>query len=152
MLPADPINLPGDSLTGNAYAKSIKAIAAGVEAWTMAVFGKRFTSTGRSYAIGGQTDSHSCGVCVINAINASMNGTELFTRETRSKYRLQYFITAAEYLLKDTVRSLPTGYSPICSPPPRTRLKWIWQPSLPQTLRSHRSSCHHQHSLPQRRW
>src|SRR5258708_223606 len=118
MLPTDPLHLPGDSLGGSTYVEPMKAMQAGVEVWTEAVVGNRIASRGKIYAIVNQVDAHSWGVCVSNAINAYMHGTELFHHDTRSMFRLQYFIMAAEYLLQDPVCPPPAGYSSICSPPP----------------------------------
>ena len=56
--------------------------------------------------MGTQTDAHSCGICVINAVKASILGDVLFTRETRFRLRLEYFAEAAEYILQDPVRPL----------------------------------------------
>ena len=84
---------------GDACATLMECTRTGIEKWTEAVFGTTFTSKGRTYKMGQQTDSHSCGVCAINAIYASIHGTNLFTCATHSRYRLEYFIAAASFLL-----------------------------------------------------
>jgi len=82
------------------YADHIGVVARGIERWTEAAFGTRFVGRGKDYRIGRQPDTHSCGVCVINAIKAAIHGDELFTAETSSKHRLEHFNEAANYLLK----------------------------------------------------
>ena len=94
----------GDSMGEDAYATLMECMRTGIEKWTEAVFGTTFTSKGRTYKMGQQRDSHSCGVCAINAIYASIHGTILFTRATHSRHWLEYFITAASFLLQGKVR------------------------------------------------
>ena len=133
--PTDSMDL-GDSMGGSSYSKLMDVVRSAIERWTEAIFGTSFSNQGRVYKMGNQADVDSCGVCVINAIDASIHGTELFTNETRSMHRLRQFITAAEYLLEDTVRPLPVQPCFTCSLLLRTRLKWIWRPSSPRPLES----------------
>jgi len=93
---------PGDSMSVDLYADHIAAVARGLERWTEAAFGTRFANVGRGkdYKIGRQPDTHSCGICVINAIKAAIHGDNLFTAETSSKHRLEHFNEAANYLLR----------------------------------------------------
>lgn len=146
-----PMARPGDSMSGSHYAELIQTTRAGIERWTDAVFGVRFISGGKVYVVGSQTDSHSCGVCVINGIDVTMHGAELFTRPTRSRLRLQYFIRAATHLLQGQVHPLPAIHHPICScsPLPSLQFMWMMRPSpLPHS--THRSSSRCRWPLPRR--
>jgi len=122
-------------MTGNNYPHLMANIKAGIGGWTEAVFGTPFTSKGRAYTVGAQMDASSCGVCVINAINASIHRTELFKAQARSKFRLRYFIEGVEYLLQGQVCAPPAGHSPAYSSFPRTRLNWMERCQPPLTLR-----------------
>jgi len=90
---------PGDSLTQDSYADKKAVVTRGIEAWTEAVFGTRFINGANSYDIGVQNDGNSCGVCVINAIKTYIHGGDIFNHATHFRYRLEYFIEAANYLL-----------------------------------------------------
>lgn len=96
-------------MSGDACAAPMKATRAGIERWTAAVFGTKFISNGKTYRVGTQKDAHSCGICVINGIDASIHGSNLFTRATRSKHRLEYFIATVNHLLQGQVHPRPAG-------------------------------------------
>lgn len=104
-------------MNGESFKTLMMKVKAGIKSWTRAVFGSEFVSKGRKYKIGTQKDSHSCGICVINAFYASILNSELFDRQARSRYRLDMFIAAGNYLLEGRVRLLPAVHGSIYSLP-----------------------------------
>lgn len=75
----------------------------GLENWLVTAFKVPFKDLGNTFPIGRQEDGHSCGICVINAIEHAMFGVPLFIDKNRYAFRVQYFVKAIKYLL-DNVR------------------------------------------------
>ena len=55
----------------------------------------------KHFPIGWQNDRHSCGICVINAIEHAIFNVPLFADENRYKLCVWYFVEAVKYLLND---------------------------------------------------
>jgi len=91
----------------------------GIEVWTEAVFGIRFVKATEKYKIRVQTDGHSCGICVVNAIKVYIHGGEIFTGRARFKHHLEQFIEAADLLLDSGVCSLPIWHPPTQADQPK---------------------------------
>lgn len=71
----------------------------GLENWLDAGFGAPYKDMGNTFLIGKQEDGHSCGICVVNAIEHGMFGVPLFTNKDRYALRVQYFVGVVKYLL-----------------------------------------------------
>lgn len=56
---------------------------------------------GNTLPIGQQKDGHSCGICVVNAIEHAMSDVPLFTDADRYHLRIWYFVEAVKYLLNN---------------------------------------------------
>jgi len=62
----------------------------GLARWLSIVFGVGFKDLGNTFLIGRQKDGHSCGICVINAIEHAIFGVPLFTDKDRNVLRVRY--------------------------------------------------------------
>jgi len=91
----------GDSLGDRGSNTQLDHISRGLENWLSAMFGVQFEDQGNTLPTGRQTDGHSCGVCVINAMEHAIFGVPLFADRDRYRLRVQYFVEAAKYLLNN---------------------------------------------------
>ena len=91
----------GDSLMPSVLRQDKKQIHLGLSKWLKAIFGGPFKDMGRTFAIGKQKDSHSCGICVINSIEHELFGTTLITHSSRNALRIHYFTEAMKFVLKE---------------------------------------------------
>jgi len=91
----------GDSLGDCSRNTELEHICRGLESWLSVVFEVQFKDLGNTLPTGRQTDGHSCGICVINAIEHAIFGVPLFTDRDRYRLRIQYFVEATEYLLNN---------------------------------------------------
>ena len=57
-----------------------------------------FKNLGDTLPIGQQKDTHSCGICVMNAMEHVVFGAPLFTARTRESLRIRYFSELVTYL------------------------------------------------------
>ena len=71
----------------------------GLENWLGVVFEVPFKDVGNTFPIGRQEDGHSCGICIVNAIESAMFRVPLFTDKDCYALCVQYFVDAVEYLL-----------------------------------------------------
>ena len=90
----------GDSLSREPDTE-VQHVRRGLANWLKAVFGSAFKDLGSTFLIGRQEDGHSCGICVVNAIEHAMFGAPLFTDGDRYRLRVRYFVEAIKYLLND---------------------------------------------------
>lgn len=68
--------------------------------WANAAFGMPFNFIPKGLNAGVQTDSSSCGICAMNTIDHAINGTKLFTMETRAENRIKCFLQAMTFVDK----------------------------------------------------
>ena len=94
-----PLYDPGDSLGAQIPSTDLQRTCRGLENWLSVAFGVPFRDLGNTLPVGRQKDGHSCGVCVINAMEHAMFGVPLFTDEDRFRLRIRYFVEAINYLL-----------------------------------------------------
>ena len=66
-----------------------------------AVFGAKFEDLGNALPIGRQSDGHSCGICVVNAVEHAIFGAPLFIDRNRYNLRTRYFVEAVKYLARE---------------------------------------------------
>lgn len=91
----------GDSFGGRNPNKELQQICRGLEKWLSVAFRVEFKDLGNTFPIGQQADGHSCGICVVNAIEHAMFGVLLFTDGDCYCLRVQYFVEAVKHLLND---------------------------------------------------
>ena len=91
----------GDSLNGRKSTKDLEHLCRGLKNWLNVAFGAGFKDLGKTFPIGQQADAHSCGICVVNAIEHAMFGVPLFTDGDRYRLRIQYFVEAVKHLLNN---------------------------------------------------
>ena len=84
----------------------LQHIRRGLANWLHVAFGAPFEDLGNTLPIGRQDDRHSCGICVVNAIEHAIFGVPLFTDRDRYCLHIQYFVEAVKHLLDNV--------SPIC--------------------------------------
>jgi hypothetical protein len=89
----------GNSLPDAAYRGDIRKLCSGIDRWTETYFDAPFENLGRTLQIGTQTDGSSCGVCVQNALEHALFGTELFTPGLRKILRVRYFMKIINLLM-----------------------------------------------------
>lgn len=91
----------GDSLGNRSPNTNLQHIRRGLENWLEVAFGVSFKDMGNTLPIGRQKDGHSCGICVVNAIEHAMFDVPLFTDTDRYHLRIWYFVEAVKYLLNN---------------------------------------------------
>lgn len=83
----------GDSLSAAygprkpAFARIVKDVLTVV----LSVLGRQIHDGGNTLAHGEQEDSHSCGICTVNAVDHALFKTELFVHRQRRRWRAYYF-------------------------------------------------------------
>ena len=60
--------------------------------------------------MGKQDDTHSCGICVMSAMDSVMFGRPHFTHAERYNLRVQYFIELTEYVAETVRKPGPNPY------------------------------------------
>ncbi|KAF9779588.1 hypothetical protein BJ322DRAFT_1167867 [Thelephora terrestris] len=118
----------GDSFGDRNPNAELQQIRRGLTNWLSVVFGVSFADLGNALPIGQQEDGHSCGICVINAIEHAIFNVPLFTDENRYRLRVQYFVEAVKYLLENV------GISVMISPAPASNSDA--EPTNPGTQRT----------------
>ncbi|KAF9641889.1 hypothetical protein BDM02DRAFT_3194339, partial [Thelephora ganbajun] len=99
----------GDSLGDRGSNVDLQHIRRGLANWLNVAFGALFEDLGSTLPIGRQSDGHSCGICVINAMEHAMFGVPLFTDKNRYSLRIQYFVEAVKYLMYNSPQSTCNG-------------------------------------------
>ena len=69
--------------------------------WLEDVFGSPFEDIGMILPIAEQRDSHSCGPCVLNALENAVFATKLSKSREHLNLRIRYFVELSRYLLED---------------------------------------------------
>ena len=86
----------------------------GLSRWLDGTLKTEFKAQGAAVPIGKQTDGDSCGICVLNAMDHAMVGTELFNQRAGHLVRMDLFTRTMRHLLEKV--SLPLLVSSqICS-------------------------------------
>jgi hypothetical protein len=132
---------PGDS--DQLKYKDLAGLRKRLSTWLTHVFGGSFKDLGSTLSIGKQNDEHSCGICVINAMEHAVLNTALFTHEDRYTLRIRYFVELAEYVLRNvrkpfTISPCDMNYLRIFNQPVQPVQEGATQPipqqSLPQIM------------------
>lgn len=89
----------GDSFGDRSTNVQLQRIRRGLEKWLSSGFGGRFKDFGNTLPTGRQTDGHSCGVCVINAMEHAIFGVPLFADRDHYRLHVRYFVGVTKYLL-----------------------------------------------------
>ena len=87
----------------------VPALRAGLEIWLSSVFNAPFKWRGRRLQIRQQTDSYSCGIFVMNAMEHTMFNRPIFGPEEKHNIRIRYFTELVEYVLELVSRSCASG-------------------------------------------
>ncbi|KAH7905193.1 hypothetical protein BJ138DRAFT_1130617 [Hygrophoropsis aurantiaca] len=104
----------GDSLS-HCSSKPTNMIRA-TQNWLKSEFGSPFRDEGDTLTHGVQTDSFSCGICVVNTLAHNLFGDQLFTHAKRFSLRMMLFVELAE-----TQISLQSTDEPSQSKPPQNQ-------------------------------
>ena len=72
----------------------------GLDTWLSTMFNRPFTCTGRRVPIRQQSDSYSCSIFVMNAMERAMLKCPAFEPEETHSICVQYFKDLAKYILK----------------------------------------------------
>jgi len=96
-----PLCVPGDSFGNRGPNTDLQHICRGLANWLSVMFGASFEDLGNTLPIGRQEDAHSCGICVVNAMEHAMFGVPLFRDRDRYGLRVWYFVEVVEYLLNN---------------------------------------------------
>ena len=95
----DSWKVPDRSLKKNGTSpdRDLQSIRTGIINWLDTMKGLKVNDNANTLAIGVQSDTNSCGICVLNGIEHAIFGHDLFTHATRYEHRLRYFLAAFRY-------------------------------------------------------